>query len=372
MRLAQRRRHDQVAEQRPGRVLSAVAEGRLRRPVELDDPPLVVHRDHAVEGRLQHGSAQGLALAHRLLGAPPLHLLADLAPDAARDRHQRGVRPALRGREELHHSAHALRSDDRERERAVEPGGRRRARSRQPVVGADLVDPFRLAALPHDSRQPHARDELERPPEVVELLERGCGRQPGRHASKGSAPWVISHSAPACHPRRSPIASSSRGVASSSVGLSASAFATERSSALPSSARSRIGGDAHGGQRDRGHHHSLQDMLEVAEDAVDQPGRDRERDRIERDDEGLEAARAHRRDERRHRQQGDQRDDLVGGRGVEHEYGCRGREPGRKPARAPPPDLSPHAHTRHRCTLALPSSMHAGVFGDGCCAFRRY
>ena len=130
MRLAQRRWHDEVREQLPGHFPAAVPEGHLGGSVELDDSPLVVHRDHAVEGGLEHGPAERLALPNRLFGASSFDLLADLHAEPGCDGQQVVVHRAPGGGEELDHAQHALGAHDRERERGAEPGVSRRLSAR--------------------------------------------------------------------------------------------------------------------------------------------------------------------------------------------------------------------------------------------------
>ena len=76
MRLLQRVGHDRVRDGAPADVGALVAEHLLRRAVELEDPPLGVHRDHGVEGGLEDRRLAGLAGAQLDL---PLRALGQLA-----------------------------------------------------------------------------------------------------------------------------------------------------------------------------------------------------------------------------------------------------------------------------------------------------
>ena len=64
---AQRGRHDQLGHVLPDHLTGAVAEGALGGRVEVDHAALVVHRDHRVERRVEHGLVAGL-LRSQLLG----------------------------------------------------------------------------------------------------------------------------------------------------------------------------------------------------------------------------------------------------------------------------------------------------------------
>ena len=72
--IAESGRDDQLGDLGTDRPVARVAEGPLRRRVELDDPPPVVHDDHGVERGFEDGRLAGLEPSDRLgrpLGARP-------------------------------------------------------------------------------------------------------------------------------------------------------------------------------------------------------------------------------------------------------------------------------------------------------------
>ena len=71
-------RDDELGQRPPDRVLAPVAEGVLRSGVEVDDPPVVSHRDDAVERGADDRGAQLLRGREPLLDAQPGQELADL------------------------------------------------------------------------------------------------------------------------------------------------------------------------------------------------------------------------------------------------------------------------------------------------------
>jgi hypothetical protein len=86
------RGNDDVGDVAADDVLAPVPERPLGRRIELDDPPLGVHADDAVERGLDDGALARLALAERLLGVLPLEELGDLARDRGHHAEQLGVR----------------------------------------------------------------------------------------------------------------------------------------------------------------------------------------------------------------------------------------------------------------------------------------
>ena len=68
VRGAEPRRDDQIGERAPNRLGLGVAEGSLGGRVELDHGPVGIHRDDAIEHRVQDGGLPRLALAQRRLG----------------------------------------------------------------------------------------------------------------------------------------------------------------------------------------------------------------------------------------------------------------------------------------------------------------
>ena len=142
MRVAPGRRDDQLGQFAPDHLLGAVAERALGRAVDLDHVAVVVHRDDAVEGRVQDRALARVARAQVGLGPAALDELRDLRAEAvhrgqqARVGHERGS-----GRE-----AHDADAGERERER----GGRAGV-----CVGAP--------ALPHAGRELARRRGVHRP-----------------------------------------------------------------------------------------------------------------------------------------------------------------------------------------------------------------
>src|SRR6266545_1652476 len=67
VRIAQRGRNDEVGHLHSDDVFPRIAEGLLRCRVELENVPLVVDRDDAIERRLEHGALSGLASRRPLL-----------------------------------------------------------------------------------------------------------------------------------------------------------------------------------------------------------------------------------------------------------------------------------------------------------------
>src|SRR5690349_12823327 len=67
VRLAKRRRHDDLGQLAPEHFFPAVAEGPFRRWIELGDPSFFVGGDDAVEGGFEDGALARIALEERLL-----------------------------------------------------------------------------------------------------------------------------------------------------------------------------------------------------------------------------------------------------------------------------------------------------------------
>ena len=139
VRLAQRRRDDQLGEVPADHVLRLVAEHLLGRAVDLDDVAGGVHRDDRVERRVEDRGLAGF-------GAPALDGLADPPAQARHRREQRVVGLALLLGEELDHAEDAGRAGDREGEGGVEAGLDRAGAARLVLVGLDVGDPGGAAA----------------------------------------------------------------------------------------------------------------------------------------------------------------------------------------------------------------------------------
>src|ERR671915_40623 len=122
VRDAQRGRDDQLGQLAADHLVGAVAEGLLDRAVDLDDAALVVHRDDAVERRVEDRGLARVALAQALLGAPALDALADAVAEARHRGEQAGVRLAALAGEELDRAEDPRRALDREAERGPQPG----------------------------------------------------------------------------------------------------------------------------------------------------------------------------------------------------------------------------------------------------------
>ena len=153
MGVAQRRRDDQLRHLAADRLLRGVAECLLGRPVELEHPALMVHRDDAVERGREHRALARLARADRLLGPGALDLLAELEPDRHHQVEQVVVGLGLLLGEELDHTDESAHRADREGERAVHPALCGNGRAREVRVDRDVPDPGRRLALPHASGQ---------------------------------------------------------------------------------------------------------------------------------------------------------------------------------------------------------------------------
>src|SRR3989440_474524 len=146
--VAQRRRDDQLRHLAADRLLRGVAECLLGRPVELEHPALMVHRDDAVERGREHRALARLARADRLLGPGALDLLAELEPDRRHQVEQVVVGLGLLLGEELDHTDESAHRADREGERAVHPALCGNGRAREVRVDRDVPDPGRRLALP--------------------------------------------------------------------------------------------------------------------------------------------------------------------------------------------------------------------------------
>jgi hypothetical protein len=107
--IAQRRRHDQLRHLAPDRLLGAVAERLLGRPVELDDVAAMVDRDHAVERRRHDRALPRVARAHAALCAPADQELPELRANAFHRREQLRDGNARVARVELNRTEHAAR-----------------------------------------------------------------------------------------------------------------------------------------------------------------------------------------------------------------------------------------------------------------------
>ena len=185
VRVAERRRHDQLRHLAADGLARRVAEDRLRRAVPADHPALGVHRDDRVERRLEHRPQPRLAGSHLLLRPSPRDELPDLAAERGHRREQVLVGLAQVAGEELHHPDHAPRAAQREAEAGVQPGPARRRRAREVGVLRSVDEPGRLAARQHPPREPLAGAERQRLAELLELV-RPLARPPGAHAAQAT------------------------------------------------------------------------------------------------------------------------------------------------------------------------------------------
>ena len=172
------------ASSRPTISLGRVAERLLRRAVDLDHHAGRVHRDDAVERRVEDRALARVAVAEQVLGAPALDAVADPAAEA---RH--GVRAGRRpGR-----AARARGTRSRRARRCRRGSGSRTPRAGPPAaaivargklrVGGHVGDPRGLSARADAARQALARRE----PELARQLPPRLRRLPGLDAAKGRA-----------------------------------------------------------------------------------------------------------------------------------------------------------------------------------------
>ncbi len=133
MVLAQLRRDDQLGKCLADHLVARIAEGVLRGAAEVVHPAQVVHRDHAVQRRIDHGALERSAPLRLRRRVPALYVLTERRPDARHRPQQRLVRPGRAAGEELDHALDAIRRHDREcGRRRTGPPLRRSRRARSP------------------------------------------------------------------------------------------------------------------------------------------------------------------------------------------------------------------------------------------------
>src|SRR5215218_3277179 len=107
----------------------------LRRRVDLHDAAPVVHRDDAIERGIEDRGCSRVAVVQRLLRAPALDILAELAPEARGGGPQCAVgRPRL-PREQLDGSDYRARPANREAEGATQTGASDDRLTREALLG---------------------------------------------------------------------------------------------------------------------------------------------------------------------------------------------------------------------------------------------
>ena len=234
--LAELRRDDQLGERPAERLVPRQAEGLLGGGVPLEDAPLVVGGDHAVERRLEHGLLARLAHLERLLGAAPVASTAPICPtERVEDRERRPVAtPSARAREE-HHADRALREPDRDAD-GVPAAARRRERARTTDRDRAARSARARSSRPGSTRGPGSptprRTCAGAPRRAPPLARRARSRRPrsgsgrtGRpptrprrtpSGARGTSTWSTARSAPrGCSSRRAR-ARSRRAIAASS------------------------------------------------------------------------------------------------------------------------------------------------------------
>ena len=191
------------ASSRPTISLGAVAERLLGGAVDLDDVAGGVHRDDAVERRVEDRALARVALAQAVLGAPALDALADPAAEARDGVEQVGVGVARLAREELDRAEHAAGAADREAEAGVQAGLERARRAREVRVGADVRDPRRLAAGEHAAGQALAGREPDAVGDPLPRRRRVPRLDAAQHARRRAPPAPRSRRRPSRAARRS-------------------------------------------------------------------------------------------------------------------------------------------------------------------------
>ena len=152
MTLAQRRRDHQLSHLLPDGHILRIAKELLGGAVELHDPPLVVHRDHRIQGGGEHGALAGLAHPDGLLGADGFHELSDLAPERLRKRVELGVAFADLAREQLDHADALVPVANRKGQPAPQAHGVQLLLADEGAARQDVAEPERMALLPHGAR----------------------------------------------------------------------------------------------------------------------------------------------------------------------------------------------------------------------------
>ena len=180
------------ASSRPTISSARVAEGRLGGRVDLDDVPVAVHRDDAVEGGVEDRRLARLALAHAALGAAALDELPDLRAQAAHRGQQLLVGREARGGEELHDAEHVPRrgGSGRRRRSAGPPASAARARGSGRGCSAASAIHAGPARLPHLAGHALAGREHHRAARLGEGGDGGGGALPGVRAAQGRAVGV--------------------------------------------------------------------------------------------------------------------------------------------------------------------------------------
>jgi hypothetical protein len=217
VRLAQAGRDDQLRQLGADGVLARMAERLHRRRVEVHDQAAMVHRDHAVEARIDDRRLELLGAEQQVLGAAALDELADLAADRAHQLELVGVGHAHRRCEELHHAEHAVAAEHRQADAGAQPRAQRDLAAREVRVALDVGDPRRLAARPDAAGRPTPGSNVS--PRLSSTKSPTSTLRSIHSSVCRSTPAVGStvHSTPTGQPNARPISSSSRCVASSTV-----------------------------------------------------------------------------------------------------------------------------------------------------------
>ena len=137
-----------------------------------------------------------------LLGAAPLHELADLTADRGEHLEQRGVGLPDLAAEELHHGDHVVADDDGEAEGAVQAFHRGRGRAGEVPVEEYVRDERGLCGRPDPAGQPDAALERGRPAMRIEAGKRRAWRVPDLDASEAVGMRIDLPECPVLPPER--------------------------------------------------------------------------------------------------------------------------------------------------------------------------
>jgi hypothetical protein len=150
---AERGRNDQRCEILPDRLRARVTEHPLRRGIELGDVPVVIHRDDRVECGVENRARARLLRDDLPLNLLARHEVADLPADARHQRQQVVVHGGDGHAVELRYAQNLVVAQNREPERAMQPGCLGGRRARKVRIDDHVLDPRWRACRPHSPRQ---------------------------------------------------------------------------------------------------------------------------------------------------------------------------------------------------------------------------